>query len=270
MDLKNVRFGCIGAGNMAEALVRGVLGAGLLAPGQIFACDPSAPRRELFASLGVQVAEQGDTAAGCEIVLLAVKPQVLDTVVAALAPHISEKTLLVSIAAGVRISRICKLVPAGVRVVRVMPNTPMLVGRGVSAFARGDGVSDNDAKMVRMLLEAAGIVREVDEDLIDAVTAVSGSGPAYVFRFAEALAQAGQAVGLSPEMAQEFAKFTVCGAAELMLRSDQSPAQLRKNVTSPGGTTEAALKTFTTLGFDGVVEAGVKAARDRGRELSGA
>ncbi len=269
MDLSSIRLGCVGAGNMAEAFVRGISSAGLVSPDRIIASDPSEARREIFSRMGITTTDNNNKAASCDIVLLAVKPQMFETVVSGLSACMSDKTLVISIAAGIRIEKITALVPAGVRIVRVMPNTPMLVGAGVSGIARGRGVSDDDASAVSTLLASSGIVQEVSEDLIDAVTAVSGSGPAYVFRFTEALADAAKAVGLSEEMAMEFAKHTVCGAAKLMQSSELPVSQLRINVTSPKGTTEAALNSMTENGLEQVIEKAVCAARDRSIELSG-
>lgn len=252
---------------MGRALVGGILGASLCRPEDVTAYDVHAPTaRALAEELGVRTADSNAAVVeASEVVLLCVKPQGFAEMLAQLGE--STDRLLVSIAAGIRIRAIEEGCAGRHRVVRVMPNTPALVGRGASGFALGSKATSDDAALTRSLLEAVGYACEVAEEDLDAVTAVSGSGPAYVFRMIEALVAGGTARGLSPEVATDLAAHTVAGAAELLLRSGESPAQLRENVTSPNGTTFAALESLRESGFhDALVEA-VGAAAERSREL---
>lgn len=258
----------IGAGNMAEAISRAVIGAGLARPERVLACDPSAERRAVFASLGCRVAADNAAAAGCATVFLSVKPQMFDAAVSSLKPHVDKKTLLISIAAGIRTERIARVAGPGPRIVRVMPNTPVQSGKGMSAVARGRGATSEDAKYVLGLFGAAGKALELPEELLDAVTAISGSGPAYFFKFVESLAAAGIAAGLGEAEATELSRQTLIGSARLLEESGLPAAELRRRVTSPGGTTAAALLVFEERGLDEIVEQAALAARDRSVELS--
>ncbi len=264
------RLGLLGAGNMAEALVRGMLGAGLLSTDSILAADPDPARRACFQGLGAGVTEDNREAAACATVLLAVKPQqaiaVLDEVGAATGAN----TLLVSIAAGLRTGKLAGRLPAGVRIVRVMPNTPMLVGAGVSCVAGGANATAEDVAAVTEMFSAAGEAYAVDEAMLDAVTAVSGSGPAYVFRLTEALAAAGEAAALPADLAAALARGTVWGAAKLMHESGEAATALRRKVTSPGGTTAAALASLDEDGFEATMQRAVERACARSRELASA
>jgi len=267
--MRNLQLGFIGAGNMAEALARGILGAKLLEARQMIAADPQEPRRKLF-ERELKVPTTTDNQAVIEqapVVIIAVKPQVFDKAVAPLAGLFGPKKLLISICAGLSTKHIEETVAAGTRVVRTMPNTPMLVRRGMSAVCAGAAAKPADVAKAQRLLGAAGQVIRVPEDLMDAVTAVSGSGPAYFFYFTELLAAAGVKVGLSEDDARLLARVTFEGAAKLLAESADGPEELRRRVTSPGGTTEAAIKTFDALGLGKTVAAAVEAARDRGREM---
>jgi len=265
----NIQLGFIGAGNMAEALARGIVGAGLVKAREMLASDPDEKRRELFED-ELKVPTTTDNQAVIEqapVIIVAVKPQVFDKAVAPLAGLFGPKKLLISICAGLSTKRIEQAVAPGTRVVRAMPNTPMLVGRGMSAVCAGAAAKPADVAKAQRLLGAAGQVIRVPEDLMDAVTAVSGSGPAYFFYFTELLAAAGVKVGLTEEDARLLARVTFEGAAKLLAESAEGPEEHRRRVTSPGGTTEAAIKTFDALGLAKIVAAAVEAARDRGREL---
>jgi pyrroline-5-carboxylate reductase len=264
-----IQLGFIGAGNMAEALARGILGAKLLEARQMIAADPSEQRRKLF-ERELKVPTTTDNQAVIEqahVIVIAVKPQVFDKALAPLGSFFGPKKLLISICAGLSTTHIEETVAAGTRVVRAMPNTPMLVRRGMSAVCAGKNAKPADMAKAQRLLGAAGQVIRVPEDLMDAVTAVSGSGPAYFFYFTELLAAAGAKVGLSEEDARLLARVTFEGAAKLFAESADGPEELRRRVTSPGGTTEAAIKTFESLCLAKIVDAAVEAARDRGREL---
>ncbi|MCG3181293.1 MAG: Pyrroline-5-carboxylate reductase [Phycisphaerae bacterium] len=262
----------VGAGNMAEAIVRGVLGAGLLAPQQIVAADPDAKRRELFGQMGVEAVESATAAVRpASRILLAVKPQTMSAVLAELAGVARPDALIVSIAAGVSTWRIESALPGqSRRVVRVMPNTPMLVGRGMSVLVKGSHATDEDLHWARRLFDAGGETLVVDDEaLIDAVTAVSGSGPAYFFYLIENMVAAGQAEGLSEADAVKLAAVTCQGAAMLLLESGQPPRELRRKVTSPGGTTQAACDLLDARGVKEAMIDAVRAAAARSRELGG-
>lgn len=263
------RLGLVGAGNMAEAIVRGALAAGVLPAANITASDPSADRRTLFSTeLGVAACDDNRRVVDAsDVIILAVKPQVADEVMAAVGPALGPAKLLVSIAAGVTIARLAGRCAEGTRIVRTMPNTPMLVGRGMVALSRGPAADDADARLVRDLFASCATVLEVPEEKLDAVTAVSGSGPAYFFLLVEALIDAGVAAGLARDEAVTLAEATFAGAAELLSRGDADAPDLRRRVTSPGGTTEAAVESFTADGFVEIVARAVKAAADRSRQL---
>lgn len=264
------RLGFIGSGNMAEAILQGALRAGLL-PADICAADPSAARRDLFRNqFSVTVfSENNSVADRSDVLILAVKPQVLDAVLTDLRPHLRPDHLLVSIAAGVTLARLARICPSpnAPRLIRTMPNTPLLVGRGLVALSRGPSATDADLELVHNLFAAGATVIELPEEKFDAVTAVSGSGPAYFFFFVEALAAAGIEIGLSPEEAALLAATTFIGAAQLLAEERLDPAELRRRVTSPGGTTAAALDSFTKNNFSGIVAQAIQAAAARSREL---
>jgi pyrroline-5-carboxylate reductase len=266
IDRKTVGF--IGGGNMAEAMVRGLVAGPLDAKAVLVAEPVAARRRQLQKSYGVGVTEDNRAAAAHDLVVLAVKPQVMGAVLEGLAGIAGPKTIFVSIAAGVKLASIEKALGARARVVRVMPNTPCLVGRGASVLCGGASATRADVKLARELFENVGRAWTVDsEKLLDAVTGLSGSGPAYVYRFAEALIAGGKRNGLDPELAEELAFQTIAGAAEMMLTTGRSPEDLRAAVSSPGGTTLAGLARLDELNFAGTVREGVTAATKRAREL---
>ncbi|MHC5055638.1 MAG: pyrroline-5-carboxylate reductase [Planctomycetota bacterium] len=262
------RLGLIGAGKMAEAIVRGVVGAGVLPKDRIAASDPDPSRRELMATLGVRTSEgNGATLEASDIIVLAVKPQVIVPVLEGLGDGVTPEHLIVSIAAGIPTTLVESKLPEGTRVVRVMPNTPMQVGRGTAALARGSHTTLMDMEAARTLFATTGIAIEVAEDQMDAVTAVSGTGPAYAFLLAECMMEAGTAEGLSTELARLITAATIEGAGAFLASSSVAAEELRRSVTSPGGTTEAA---FNRLGEGGVREhfvAAVRRAAERSREL---
>ena len=267
-------LGIIGAGNMAEAIARGVLRASLLRPDQIIAADVSEPRRQLFESqLGVKAVDSNaDAARYARTILLSVKPQQMAAALATVGGAMRGDALVVSIAAGTTSQFIEQhLAAAGresPRVVRAMPNTPMLVGEGMTAVAPGAHATDDDLKRARKIFESAGAVIEVGEELMDAVTAVSGSGPAYFFYLAEQMIAAAEQMGLSPAHARTLAARTALGAAKMLAESGDTPQELRRKVTSPGGTTEAAIRHMESRGVAEAVREAVVAAERRGKELS--
>ena len=267
--MSDTELGFLGAGNMAEAIARGILRAGLLAPGAMIAADPDPARRRLFQEdLGIRAVENNEEVVEqAPVVLVAVKPQQFDKALAPVGSLFGPESLVVSICAGVSTRHIEEITATGTRVVRAMPNTPILVGRGIVAVCAGAKATEDDLAAAERLLGAAAETLRVPETLMDAVTAVSGSGPAYFFYLEELLAAAAVEVGLSEADARRLARVTFEGAARLLAESGEEPEALRAKVTSPGGTTEAALRTFDARGFRKTVAEAVKAARNRGREL---
>ncbi len=265
-DMTNIAV--IGAGQMGEALVGGWLAAKAAAPEALFATDTSVERRDLMKRrFGIRTgSDNREAASWADVVVLAVKPQTLDGVVRDLAPVLAGK-LVLSIAAGVTIERLAKLVPRGMRIVRAMPNTPVLVREGVSALSFGAGVTESDQQLARRLFEAVGRTVVVEERLMDAVTGLSGSGPAYAFLAIEALADGGVKMGLPRTVADLLAAQTLLGAAKLVLETGEHPAKLKDRVASPGGTTIAGLHRLEQGGFRAALIAAVEAAANRSVEL---
>ncbi|MCS7049839.1 MAG: pyrroline-5-carboxylate reductase, partial [Verrucomicrobiae bacterium] len=233
---------------------------------RVIACDVRADRlTTLERELGIRVSADPTSA---DVVVLAVKPQQMSEALAAWRPKQTGKELVISIAAGIPTSRIERELGGRPRVVRVMPNTPALVGAGASALCRGAYATEDDLACAEFIMRAVGIVVRVDESLMDAVTALSGSGPAYVFHLAEALMAAGEAQGLDAATARELTVQTIWGAARLLRESGRNAAELREQVTSPGGTTAAALAVFRERGLMEIYREAVAAATRRGRELA--
>lgn len=259
----------IGAGNMAGALIRGLIGTGTVPASRIIAADPDQTRlSSLQADLGIRVT--GDNSEAVEdatVVVLATKPQVFGEVLPAIAAAVGPDTLLISIAAGISSARIEREFPANVRVIRTMPNTPALVGAGATAIAAGSHATDADLDLAETLFRSVGIAVRVPEEQIDAVTGLSGSGPAYVFAMVEALRDAGAREGLPEDTALQLASQTVFGAARLLLDEKEAPEVLRDRVTSPGGTTRAGLDALASAGFADTIQGAVRAATRRSVEL---
>ncbi|MDG1897293.1 MAG: pyrroline-5-carboxylate reductase [Fuerstiella sp.] len=270
MQLQNVKIGFLGTGRMATALACGFTRE-LLSSDQILGADPATASREHFLQVVGKGAIAGETADptlnDADIVFLAVKPQVMQTALAALDPLTLSSKLVVSIAAGVTISTLESGLPSGTRLIRVMPNTPCLIGRGACGVSRGSCATDDDEKIVNELLETVGLVENVPEKLLDAVTGLSGSGPAYVFQIIEALSDGGVKVGLPRDMATRLAAQTVAGAAEMVLETDEHPAALKDAVTSPGGTTIAAIHEMEKAGVRAALMNAVAASTKRSQEL---
>jgi len=258
----------VGAGNMASALIGGLIARGT-APASLQAIDPSASQREaLGARFGIAThAASGDSVGQADVIVMAVKPQQMHEAVDALAPQIATQ-LIISVAAGVRATDLSRWLGGYSRIVRTMPNTPALIGLGATGLAMLAGGTDADRKLAESIMQAVGQTVWVDdESQLDAVTALSGSGPAYVFRFIESMIAAGTGLGLSPEQSRQLALQTVSGAAQLACASSEPVALLRERVTSKGGTTAAALSVFEARGLDAVVAQAMGAARDRSAEL---
>jgi pyrroline-5-carboxylate reductase len=266
--LKDKTIGFIGGGNMAEALIKGLLAGGVPATGLAVA-EPDAQRRAFLAErYGVGGTEDnGAVAAGSDVIVLAVKPQVAGAVLQEISGTVTAGKLLISIMAGVRTATIEAAFPEKVRVVRVMPNTPALVLDGAAAISPGAHASHEDISLARRVFELVGKAWQVEEKLMDAVTGLSGSGPAYVLTFIEALSDAGVKNGLPRDIAAGLAAQTVFGTAKLLLETHEHPALLRDKVTSPGGTTIAGLHALEQEGFRGTVIDAVDAATTRSKEL---
>ena len=263
----------VGAGKMGGAMLSGWLARGL-DPAKVIVVDPSPPPeiKELVAKHGIRLEAGAPVLASPPaVMLMAVKPQVMDAVFAPLAAIAGPKTLVISIAAGRTISSFEKHLKLGVAVIRTMPNTPAAIGRGITVCTGNKAAGSGARALCEALLSAVGEVGWVeDEKLIDAVTAVSGSGPAYVFLLVEALAAAGAKAGLDPDLSMRLARATVSGSGELLHQSDLQAATLRQNVTSPGGTTAAALGVLMgPEGLEPLMTKAVDAAALRGRELAG-
>ncbi len=267
------KIGFVGGGLMAEALIKGILQAGLVSADRLMAADPAAARRELLMDhYGIAVhAEAAPMLGNCDIVILAVKPQVMGVVLDAIAPALSSGHLVISIAAGVPLSFLeGRIGTSGCRVIRVMPNTPAIVQEAASALSGGSRATAADMATAQQIFGAIGKSVLVDESALDAVTGLSGSGPAYVFSFLEAFIDGGIKVGLSRPVAETLVLQTVLGSVKLAMESGDHPAQLRAMVTSPGGTTIAGLHVMERAGFGGVIMDAVEAATERSRELGAA
>jgi len=269
-EIAKLRVGFLGGGAMAEALAGGLL-AGGLPPDRIRAADPDPARRKhLEQRLGLATtADNAEAVASADAVVIAVKPGLVATALAGL-PVVGPGPLWVSIAAGVRLAALAGWLPAGARIVRAMPNTPALVGAGATAICGNARVSRDDLALATALFESVGWCWTASEESqLDAVTGLSGSGPAYVFVFLEALADAGVRVGLPRDAAARLAVQTVLGAAKLADETGRPPAQLKDQVTSPGGTTIAGLERLEAGGLRAAVYEAVAAATARSRELAG-
>ncbi|MGV1098689.1 pyrroline-5-carboxylate reductase [Thiovibrio sp. JS02] len=264
------KLGFVGGGRMAEALIKGIVEAGLLRAEQIIAADPSPERRELLQKeFKITTAEGASSVwAECDVVILAVKPQILGKILAGYKGEIKARHLLISIAAGIPLALMERSVAgSGCRVIRVMPNTPALVLKGASALSPGKGVSDEDMAVAKSIFEAVGTSVVLDESYLDAVTGLSGSGPAYVFTFIEALTDAGVKVGLARPVAEALVMQTVLGSVVLAMETREHPAALRAMVTSPGGTTIAGLHELEKGALRATLMNAVEAATNRSGEL---
>lgn len=264
-----MKIGVIGCGKMGSALIKGAIDAGAVSSANVLVHDAFAECAETLAeTTGAQLA--GSNAAvidGSDAVLLCTKPQdMLDMI--RMLPPCGPDTLFISIAAGLRLEKLEDALGADVRAIRVMPNTPALIGKGASAFSRGSTANDADAELVSTLLGAVGSSIEVPEKLLDGVTGLSGSGPAFVYTVIEALADGGVLVGLSKDKALQLAAQTVAGAAEMILQTGEHPATLRDQVTSPGGTTIAGLSVLEAGAVRSTLIEAVKAATERSEELA--
>jgi pyrroline-5-carboxylate reductase len=264
------KIGFIGGGNMAEAIIKGLLASGVSAD-DILVAEPLVQRREFLSGTFAVFAGNDplEVARLADILILAVKPQMAASVLTTLEPAVSAETLVVSIMAGISTTVIEEFLSAGVRVVRVMPNTPAMIQAGATAICAGRKSDEHDLAVASGIFAAVGDVVTVTEKQMDAVTGLSGSGPAYVFSFIEALSDAGVKNGLARDVALKLAVQTVLGSARMVAETGEHPALLREKVTSPGGTTIAALHTLENGRFHGLVMDAVDSACRRSRELSG-
>ncbi|WP_240901271.1 pyrroline-5-carboxylate reductase [Thioalkalivibrio sp. XN279] len=269
--MESTRIVFIGGGNMARSLVGGLVADGV-PPGRLGAAEPDAARRAaLQRDFGIEVfADNAAAAAQAEVVVLAVKPQVMPQAARAVAPSLAARSaLVISIAAGIRTAELLRWLGAGTAVVRAMPNTPALLGCGATVLYAGDGVAPAQRELAESILRAVGSVSWVErETQMDAVTALSGSGPAYFFLLIEAMADAAAELGLPQDLAGLLAVETALGAARMALESDEPVAALRRRVTSPGGTTEAALDALEAGDFRTLVATALQRAEARSRELA--
>jgi pyrroline-5-carboxylate reductase len=267
------KIGFVGAGNMAGALVRGLLRAERCTPADVWVSDAadSQVRRLKRAHKIEGTRDNRALVRGSQTIVLAVKPQVMAQVLDEIRPEATPKKLFISIAAGFPLQRLEQGLGAGARVVRVMPNTPCLVGKGMSVAVAGTHATPADLKHTLKLFSACGeAVTIMGEALLDAVTALSGSGPAFVYAFAEALIDGGIRGGLSPQLGAKLCFQTIAGAAAMLLETGMSPRELREMVTSPGGTTLAGLTALDQHRFRDTVIAAIEAANRRAHELAGA
>jgi pyrroline-5-carboxylate reductase len=261
-------IGFVGTGNMGEALIRGLLKAEVAEPSQVVGSDPRPDRAaELAETYGIRTTGDNlEVARQADILILAVKPQVMERVLEEIGPEIHAHALVISIAAGVPLSAIEARLPQA-RVIRTMPNTPALVGAGATAIAVGGHATDDDLAAAKRIFDSVGMTVALDEAQMDAVTGLSGSGPAYVFLVIEALSDAGVKVGLSRHHAQALAAQTLLGSAKLLIETNEHPGRLKDMVTSPGGTAIAGLHTLEAGGLRTTLMDAVEAATTRSREL---
>jgi pyrroline-5-carboxylate reductase len=271
-QLESLSIALVGGGNMARGIIGGLLGKGASAASITVAEPQESSRQSLVRDFGVRVtADNAEAVHGAQVVVLAVKPQLMSGVARALAPALRPtRPLVISVAAGIRADRLQHWLGADIPVVRSMPNRPALIGAGASGLYADASVPAASRRLAELVLASTGLTVWVNaEDQIDAVTALSGSGPAYFFRLAELMAEAGTALGLDADVARQLAAQTLAGAGQLVA-AEKAPdlARMRAEVTSKGGTTEAALNTFAAQGFEPLVAAAMTAAERRSRELA--
>jgi pyrroline-5-carboxylate reductase len=268
--LKGKKVAIIGGGKMGSIIAHGLISRKIISMRDITVTDIDASRLEHIRSyMGLQTSGNNKlTAKNADIVIIAVKPQNIALTLKDIAREINKSKTVISIAAGITTEFIEGYLAKGARVMRVMPNTPALVGEGATAVARGSNATDKDVQLTRHIFDSVGITVEVDEKLLDAVTGLSGSGPAYCFVIIEALADAGVQMGLPRELALQLAAQTMLGAARLCLQGDKHPAQLKDMVTSPGGTTAAGLQALEEGKIRATLLSAVEAATKRSKELA--
>jgi pyrroline-5-carboxylate reductase len=266
----SLTVGFLGAGKMASALASGLVRAGIAGPDAILASDVSALARSSFAEAVAArtTAFNPDVIEFANVIFVAVKPDQVSSILREVAPKVvTDRHLMISIAAGVTIAKMESDLPAGTRIVRVMPNTPALVGASASGFALGKAATPEDGQLVTRLLSAVGVAYQVKESLLDAVTGLSGSGPAYVYLIIEALSDGGVAAGLPRDVATRLAAQTVLGGAKMVLETNLHPGVLKDMVTSPSGTTIEGLHELEKAGVRAALMTAVRTAADRAKKL---
>ncbi|KAL3138491.1 hypothetical protein ABBQ32_006281 [Trebouxia sp. C0010 RCD-2024] len=263
------KIGFIGAGNMAEALAQGFIAKKKVAAKDIWATDISQARKQVFQDFGANAAESSsDVVKNSDIVFISVKPQYVSMVIKEFKQHLTDKHVIVSIAAGIPLKVLQEAAGPEAKVIRVMPNTPVFVGEVASAIALGDKATKEDSNLVSELFNSVGYCAPVPENLINAVTGVSGSGPAYVFIMIEALADGGVRAGLPRDISQKLAAQTVLGSAKMVLESGKHPGQLKDMVTSPAGTTITAVHELEKAGVRAAFINAVLSAADKSEQLA--
>ena len=265
----NLKVGFLGAGKMASALASGFVRAGITTRKNVIASDLSPAARASFTEVagGSSTGFNPDVIKNASVIIIAVKPDQVADVLREISPDINDQHLIISIAAGVTVAKMESALPEGARVVRVMPNTPALVGASASAFALGRSATPEDAELVCQLFSAVGVALQVKESLLDAVTGLSGSGPAYVYLMIEALSDGGVAAGLPRDVATKLAAQTMMGAAKMALETGTHPGALKDMVTSPGGTTIEGIHELEKAGVRAGLMNAVRAATEKSRKL---
>ncbi len=266
---EKLTIGFLGAGKMATALAKGFLHAGLITANDLIASDPMEGARAAFSKeTGAQATDSNQAVARfARVLFVAVKPANVPDLLAEIRPHLTVKHLIISIAAGVPLAKLEGALEAGARVIRVMPNTPALVGASASAFAPGKAARPEDAELAQKLLLAVGIAFQLKEPLLDAVTGLSGSGPAFVYLMIEALSDGGVAAGLPRDVSTKLAAQTLLGSARMVLETGLHPGALKDMVTSPGGTTIEGVHELEKGGVRAALITAVRAASDKSRKL---
>ncbi|WP_243577969.1 pyrroline-5-carboxylate reductase [Clostridium minihomine] len=260
--------GFIGAGNMAGAIINGILRAGIHPAQDMTVFDISEEKRSTFQAKGLQTASSvSELVSGSDIVFLAVKPQNFAEVLESAKQSVTQDKLFVTIAAGISIHYITSTLDCDCPVIRAMPNTPLLVGKGATALCRSQKVTDSDFDFVHSIFQACGTVEILEESQINTATSVNGSGPAYVYLFAKAVAESAERQGIAQDAALRLFCQTLSGSAEMLLHSGHTPEELIKMVSSPGGTTLKALEVFYNRGFEGIIDEAMLACTHRAEEL---
>lgn len=263
------KTGFIGVGNIANAIIKGSLSAGVLNAKDLVIYDIDQSKLADFVTMGaIAVTSLEDLVKKSEVLFLTVKPQILPSVLEEIKPFVSDNTLIISPVAGVKIEKINNLLGGNKKIIRVMPNTPLMYSAGATAIASGLGVSDVEKAFCEKIFASSGVTAILPEEQIDAVTGISGSSPAFFMRFAREIIEEGIAQGVDPETAQRLVLGTMLGTAKMAMESDKTLDLLIKAVASPGGTTEAGLKTMDALNFDESVSKTISAAVERSKELS--
>ena len=265
----DLKIGFLGAGKMATALAKGFVNAGLARTEDLLASDPVEGARHAFSKEVGAKATTGNAEVlqFARVLVLAVKPDQVSAVLGQVKSHFTERHLLISIAAGVPIAKLAAAMGGKARIIRVMPNTPALVGASASAYALSEGALPEDGQLAQRLLSAVGVAYQVKESLLDAVTGLSGSGPAYVYMVIEALSDGGVAAGLPRDVATQLAAQTVLGSAKMVLETGLHPGVLKDMVTSPGGTTIEGLQELERGGLRAALISAVRAATEKSRKL---